>query len=253
MASGKKVRLDELVLQRGLAASRSEAKALIMAGKVMRGTERLDKAGAKVEADIDLRVEAPPRFVGRGGEKLQGFVDRFGLDFEGMAVLDIGACTGGFTDCALQLGASEATCVDVGRGQLHAKLLGDPRVTNLERVNARYLQERELPRALYPRVVMDLSFISLRVVLPSVWPRLEAGGILVALVKPQFEVGKAVADKFRGVIRDASAREKALQDVLDFALQELPRAELVGRMESPIRGTDGNVEYLVGLRKRICD
>ncbi len=161
----------------------------------------------------------------------------------------MGACTGGFSDCALQHGAAGATCVDVGYGQLHLKLREDPRVTNLEKTNARYLTADVLPRASYDRVVMDLSFISLKSVLPSVWPFLREDGVLVALVKPQFEVGKEVADRYRGVIKDAAAREKALQAVKDFALGQLPGAVLVGEMESPIKGGDGNVEYLVGLRK----
>ncbi len=247
MASKK--RLDEIVLERGYAASRSEAKALIMTGKVRRGTERLDKAGARYDAEIELEIEAAQRFVGRGGEKLLGYIETFGLEFAGCQVLDVGACTGGFSDCALQHGAAGATCVDVGYGQLHLKLREDPRVTNLEKTNARYLTADVLPRASYDRVVMDLSFISLKSVLPSVWPFLREDGVLVALVKPQFEVGKEVADRYRGVIKDAAAREKALQAVKDFALGQLPGAVLVGEMESPIKGGDGNVEYLVGLRK----
>ncbi|MDQ8204969.1 TlyA family RNA methyltransferase [Pelagicoccus sp. SDUM812003] len=246
----KKKRLDEIVLERGLAGSRSEAKALIMTGKVRRGTERLTKAGAKYEEDIELEVEASQRFVGRGAEKLLGWIETFGLDFEGCQVLDIGACTGGFSDCALQHGAVGATCVDVGYGQLHCKLREDPRVTNLEKTNARYLSADILPRPSYERVVMDLSFISLKTVLPAVWPFLGEGGVLIALVKPQFEVGKEIADKFRGVIKDEKAREKALRDVKDFALGELPGAELVGEMVSPIKGGDGNVEFLIGLKRR---
>ncbi|MCL4170463.1 UNVERIFIED_CONTAM: hypothetical protein GTU68_014425, partial [Idotea baltica] len=178
-----------------MASSRSEAKALIMTGKVRLGTERLDKAGVKVDEDLPIEVEEGPRFVGRGAEKLLGYIDGYNLSFEGLSVLDVGACTGGFTDCALQHGAVHATCVDVGRGQLHSKLVNDPRVTNLEKTNARYLKIGDLPRESYERVVMDLSFISLKTVLPAIWPFLADGGILMALVKPQFEVGKAVADK----------------------------------------------------------
>lgn len=244
-----KKRLDEIVLERGFAQTRSEAKALIMTGKVRRGTERLDKAGAKYDDDIELEVEASQRFVGRGGEKLLGWIERFGLSFEGCQVLDVGACTGGFSDCALQHGAAGATCVDVGYGQLHKKLRDDPRVTNLEKTNARYLAADQLPHPQYERIVMDLSFISLKTVLPNVWPFLKPDGVLIALVKPQFEVGKPIADKFKGVIKDAAAREKALQDVKEFALAQLPGAALVGEMESPITGGDGNVEYLIGLAK----
>lgn len=244
-----KKRLDEIVLERGWAASRSEAKALIMTGKIRRGTERLDKPGTKYESDLELELDAPPRFVGRGGEKLLGYIERFGLSFEGCHVLDVGACTGGFTDCALQHGAASATCVDVGRGQLHAKLRADPRVTNIEQINARYLEPDQLPRASYERIVMDLSFISLRTVLPPVWRLLAPGGVLVALVKPQFEVGREIADKFKGVIRDERARADAFEEVKAFALANLPGARWAGEMESPITGGDGNVEYLLGLTR----
>ncbi|MDQ8184158.1 TlyA family RNA methyltransferase [Pelagicoccus sp. SDUM812002] len=249
MASKKK-RLDEIVLERGFASSRSEAKALIMTGKVRLGTERLTKSGAKYEEEIEIEVEASQRFVGRGGEKLLGWIEQFGLDFEGCQVLDVGACTGGFTDCALQHGAVGATCVDVGYGQLHMKLRNDERVTNLEKTNARYLTAELLPRDAYDRMVMDLSFISLKTVLPCVWPFLKVDGVLVALVKPQFEVGKAIADKFKGVIRDEKAREKAMEDVKAFALSELVGAEYIGEMVSTIKGGDGNVEFLLGLSKR---
>lgn len=248
--SAKKKRLDEIVLQRGLASSRSEAKALIMTGKVRRGTERLTKAGTKYEEDIVLEVEAGQRFVGRGGEKLLGWIEQFALSFEGCHVLDVGACTGGFTDCALQHGAAGATCVDVGYGQLHMKLRDDARVTNLEKTNARYLTADLLPQTNYERMVMDLSFISLKTVLPCVWPFLAEDGVLVALVKPQFEVGKEIADKFRGVIRDEKAREKAMEGVKRFALEELSGACYLGEMISPIKGGDGNVEFLLGLQKR---
>lgn len=247
--SAKKKRLDEIVFDRGFASSRSEAKALIMSGKVKRGTERLTKAGTKYEEDVELEIEASQRFVGRGAEKLLGWIDEFGLSFEGCSLLDVGACTGGFTDCALQYGATEATCVDVGYGQLHMKLRDDPRVTNLEKTNARYLTAELLPRADYDRVVMDLSFISLRSVLPAVWPFLAKDGVLVALVKPQFEVGKEIADKFKGVIRDEKAREKALEGIKTFAMENLEGAELIGEMVSPIKGGDGNIEYLIGLSR----
>lgn len=244
---GKKIRLDELVLARGFASSRSEAKALVMTGKVRLGTVRLDKAGVKVDEDLDIEVEAGRRFVGRGGEKLLGYIEKYGLSFEDCNVLDVGASTGGFTDCSLQNGAASATCVDVGKGQLHAKLRDLPQVTNLEKVNARYLQVGDLPHEKYDRIVMDLSFISLKSVLPAIWPFLDSNGVLIALVKPQFEVGKAIADKFRGVIKDESEREKALEGVRSFALENLENAKVHGLIHSPIKGADGNVEYLLGL------
>jgi 23S rRNA (cytidine1920-2'-O)/16S rRNA (cytidine1409-2'-O)-methyltransferase len=245
----KKLRLDELLVARGLAASRAQAKALIMSGRVRQGTERLDKPGKEFATDIELSVTQPPRFVSRGGEKLAAAVTAFALDFRGAHVLDVGASTGGFTDCALQAGAADVVCVDVGRAQLHAKLLGDPRVTNLEKINARHLRAADLPRSEFDVIVMDLSFISLKAVLPAVWLVLRAGGTLAALVKPQFEAGKAEVDKGRGVIRDPAVQEAALAGIRDFALQELPGAKLVGTIDSPIAGADGNREFLLGLRK----
>ncbi len=220
-----------------------------MSGRVLRGTERLDKPGKDFPTDIELTVEQPPRFVSRGGEKLSAALAAFGLDLRGAHVLDVGASTGGFTDCALQAGAADAVCVDVGRAQLHAKLRADPRVTNLEKINARHLRPSDLPRPAYDLVVMDLSFISLKSVLPAVWPCLRPGGTLVALVKPQFEAGKSEVDKGRGVIRDAAVQEATLVSVRDFALAELPGAALVGTIDSPISGADGNREFLLGLRR----
>jgi 23S rRNA (cytidine1920-2'-O)/16S rRNA (cytidine1409-2'-O)-methyltransferase len=242
-------RLDELLLARGLAASRAQAKALIMAGRVSHGTERLEKPGKEFPGDFELTVEQPPRFVSRGGEKLQGWLDRFDLDLRGAQVLDVGASTGGFTDCALQAGAAAVVCVDVGRAQLHPKLRADPRVTNLEKLNARHLAPGDLPRSAFDAVVIDVSFISLRAILPAVWPLVRAGGTLVALVKPQFEAGKAEADKGRGVIRDPAVRQAVLAEVVAFSLAELLGAALIGTMDSPLAGADGNREFLLGLKK----
>ncbi len=244
-----KIRLDELLVVRGLAATRAQAKGLIMAGRVLHGTERLDKPGKDFPADYDLTVEQPPRFVSRGGEKLSAALEKFALDVRGAHVLDVGASTGGFTDCVLQAGAADVVCVDVGRAQLHAKLRADPRVTNLEKINARHLSPSDLPRSEFDLVVMDLSFISLTSVLPAVWPCLRAGGTLVALVKPQFEAGKTEVDKGRGVIRDTAVQDATLAKVRDFALAQLPGAKLLGSLDSPITGADGNREFLLGLKR----
>ena len=244
-----KLRLDELLVTRGLAASRAQAKALIMAGHVLHGTERLDKPGREFPADHALTVEQPPRFVSRGGEKLAAALAHFALDLKGAHVLDVGASTGGFTDCVLQAGATAVVCVDVGRAQLHAKLRADPRVTNLEKINARHLAAAKLPRTVYDAVVMDLSFISLKSVLPAVWPFLRPGGTLVALVNPQLEAGKAEADKGRGVIRDPVVQQAVLAGVRAFALAELPGCRLTGSIDSPITGADGNREFLMVLNK----
>jgi 23S rRNA (cytidine1920-2'-O)/16S rRNA (cytidine1409-2'-O)-methyltransferase len=244
-----KQRLDELLVARGLSPSRAQAKSLIMSGRVRRGTERLDKPGKEYPPDIELTVDQPPRFVSRGGDKLAAYLEQFPLDLSGAHVLDVGASTGGFTDCALQAGAASATCVDVGHGQLHDKLRRDPRVTNLEKLNARHLVPGNLPRHDYDLVVMDLSFISLKSVLPAVWPCLRPGGTLVALVKPQFEAGKAEVDKGQGIIRDDTVRARVLAEVRDFALRELPGAALRGELECPVHGADGNREFLLGLRR----
>lgn len=248
--SRSKQRLDELLVFRGLSPSRAQAKALIMSGRVRHGTERLDKPGKEYPADLDLSIDQPPRFVSRGGEKLTAYLEQFPLDLSGAHVLDVGASTGGFTDCALQAGAASATCVDVGHGQLHEKLRRDPRVTNLEKVNARHLAPGDLPRPDYDLVVMDLSFISLKNVLPAVWPFLRPGGVLVALVKPQFEAGKAEVDKGQGIIRDDAVRLRVLGEVRDFALRGLPGAALRGERECPVHGADGNREFLLGLSKQ---
>jgi 23S rRNA (cytidine1920-2'-O)/16S rRNA (cytidine1409-2'-O)-methyltransferase len=244
-----KRRLDEILVARGLAESRAQAKALIMSGRVFRGTERLDKPGRELADDGELSVTSPPRFVSRGGEKLAAALERFAVDLGQAHVLDVGASTGGFTDCALQAGAASVACVDVGRAQLHARLRADPRVTNIEKVNARRLAASDLPRPEFDAVVMDLSFISLTAVLPAVWPFLRSGGTLVALVKPQFEAGKAEADRGRGVIRDPAVRAAALARVRDFAVAGLPGVKLVGSMDSPIAGADGNREFLLCLRR----
>ncbi|HVU18168.1 MAG TPA: TlyA family RNA methyltransferase [Candidatus Didemnitutus sp.] len=244
-----KMRLDEILVARGLSPSRAQAKALVMSGRVRHGTERLDKPGKEFPADIELAVDQPPRFVSRGGEKLAAYLEKFPVTVSGAAVLDVGASTGGFTDCLLQAGAASATCVDVGTAQLHDRIRRDLRVTNLEKVNARHLTAAQLPRADYDLVVMDLSFISLKSVLPAVWPLLRPKGVLIALVKPQFEVGKEEADRGRGVIRDDAVRAAAYASVRDYALANLPGARVHGEMESPVHGAEGNREYLLGLMK----
>ena len=244
-----KVRLDELMVIKGLAPTRAQAKALVMAGRVRNGTERLDKPGKELPDSTPISLTELPRFVSRGGEKLAAAVEAFKLNFTDLHVLDVGASTGGFTDCSLQAGATDVTCVDVGRAQLHPKLIQDKRVTNLEKVNARTLKPGDLPRASYDAVVMDLSFISLRSVLPAVWPFLTSEGFLVALVKPQFEAGKAEADKGKGVIKDPEVRQKVLQTITEFALTELPKAKHIVTIDSPITGADGNHEFLLCIKK----
>ncbi len=252
MAKNRK-RLDELLVARNLVDSRSQAKALIMAGKVRHGTEILDKAGKEYPLDIDLEVEASRKYVSRGAEKIEGFLESYPWPIEGKRILDLGASTGGFTDYLLQAGAVEATCVDVGHGQLHYKLRTDPRVINLERINARYLEDGQLPHPDYPIIVMDLSFISLKLILPVAWRFLSPGGILIALIKPQFEAGKAEADRFKGVITDPEIQTRILNEVLGFAETDLPDSDLLGWCESPIKGMNGNLEYLAGWTSPVAE
>jgi 23S rRNA (cytidine1920-2'-O)/16S rRNA (cytidine1409-2'-O)-methyltransferase len=250
MSTVKKIRLDELLVAQGLAETRSRAKALILAGKVKLGTDRLDKPGRSLPSDAPVEVESPPRFVSRGGDKLEGFLDQFEIDVTGLRHLDVGASTGGFTDCCLQRGTINATCVDVGRAQMHNKLIQDERVTNIEKTNARHLQLGDLPFDDYPLIVMDLSFISLTKVLPAVWQFLAPEGRLIALVKPQFEAEKREVDAGRGIIRDEAIQERILASIQAFALEQLPGAKLIGTMDSPIKGTDGNREFLMGLTRQ---
>ncbi len=247
----RKVRADELLVAQGLSASRTQAKTLIMSGKVRLGTVVVDKPGRTLSTDSRLTVCEPPRFVSRGAEKLAAFLDHYKISVEGQQILDVGASTGGFTDCLLQRGALAATCVDVGYGQLHSKLRNDPRVTNLERVNARYLLPEHLPHTAYDLITMDLSFISLRKVLPVVWPFLHSDGLLIALVKPQFEANKKEVDKGRGVIRDPDIHKHVLAGIRNFACETLPNCVLFGELPSPLKGVDGNQEFLLGLRKRV--
>ncbi len=250
MPTVKKIRLDELLVCQGLADTRSRAKALILAGKVKLGTDRLDKPGRSLPADTPVEVESPPRFVSRGGDKLEGFLDQFKIDVTGLRHLDVGASTGGFTDCCLQRGTISATCVDVGRAQMHNQLIQDPRVTNIEKTNARHLQIGDLPFDNYPLIVMDLSFISLTKVLPAVWQFLAPEGRLIALVKPQFEAEKREVDAGRGIIRDQAIQQRILANIQSFALEQLTGATLIGTMDSPIKGTDGNREFLMGLTRQ---
>ncbi len=221
-----------------------------MAGRVRRGTEILDKPGKNYPADIELSIAELPRFVSRGGEKLDGFLDQLELPIAGATGLDVGASTGGFTDCLLQRGASSVTSVDVGRSQLHHRLVSDPRVTNLEGLNARRLTSDALPRSAYAIITVDVSFISLKLVLPSLWPLLEESGTLIALIKPQFEATKTEADKGKGVIRDPSIHLRITDTIRAFASENLPASQEIAFAQSTLPGSDGNIEFFLALRKR---
>jgi len=230
-------RLDVLLVERGLAESRSQAQALVMAGLVA----GYDKPGAQVDEGAELDVESPPRFVSRGGEKLAHALDAFGVDPAGLDCLDLGASTGGFSDVLLQRGAARVVAVDVGYGQLHPKLRDDPRVTVLERFNARELQE--LPFA--PQfVVCDVSFISLRIVLPPALRLAAPGWQAVVLVKPQFEAGRDDVGK-GGVVRDPAIHAKVIREVAESATGW--GAAVLGVVDSGLPGPKGNREFFLHL------
>jgi 23S rRNA (cytidine1920-2'-O)/16S rRNA (cytidine1409-2'-O)-methyltransferase len=240
-----KLRLDKLLVERGLAPTRTRAEALIIAGRVtVKGHARV-KPGMAIPDDAEIAVSEPEHpWVSRGGVKLAGGLDAFGIDPAGKICLDVGASTGGFTDVLLARGAAKVFAVDVGYGQLHAKLRNDPRVVLREKVNARLLSREEVPEPV-ALAVGDVSFISLRLILPAVVPLLAPGAELLLLVKPQFESERGEVGK-GGIVRDPAVKERAVQRVKDAA-QALGLA-LVGVVPSPIRGADGNEEFLAAFR-----
>jgi 23S rRNA (cytidine1920-2'-O)/16S rRNA (cytidine1409-2'-O)-methyltransferase len=245
MSPGKE-RLDLLLVQAGLAPTRERAQALVLAGQVVVGDQRVDKPGTRVPVDVPLRLkgEVLP-YVSRGGLKLRHALDHFRLDVRGAVCADIGASTGGFTDCLLQAGAARVHALDVGYGQLHPTLRSDPRVVVHERINARHLRADALGEDVEV-VVADVSFISLALVLPAVLALLRPGGLLVALIKPQFEVGKGQVGK-GGVVRDEAVRAAAIDRVTsEVAALGL---EVLGVTDSPILGPAGNREALLAARK----
>lgn len=240
----KKIRLDTLLVERGLAETRSKAQALILAGLVFSGTRRLDKAGAQIDPGAEIEVRGRPHpWVSRGGIKLAHGLDHFAIDPAGLVCLDIGASTGGFTDVLLSRGAARVFAVDVGHGQLDWKLRNDARVTVLERTNARYLTTEQVPEP-PALVVCDASFIGLATVLPAALSLTAPAARLVALIKPQFEVGRARVGK-GGVVRDEAARQDACDKVVAW-LEAGPGWRVLGVTESPITGPEGNVEFLIG-------
>lgn len=238
-----KIRADVALVERGLVESRSKAQALIMAGIVFSGENKIAKAGQQVKEDQPLEVRGKDHgWVSRGGLKLEKGLKEFGVDPAGFTAIDVGASTGGFTDVLLQNGACRVYAVDVGRGQLAWKLRGDDRVTVLEKTNARYLSEEQIPEPI-DIVVCDASFISLRTVLPAAMGFVKPGGKLIALIKPQFEVGKDNVGK-GGVVRDPALHKAVCADIEDW-LGTLPDWHPVGLTESPIKGPEGNVEFLI--------
>ncbi len=240
-----KKRLDHLLTERGLAGSGSQAQRLIMAGLVYINGQKVDKPGTQIRSDVNVEVRETPRYVSRGGLKLEAALDYFNLAVAGTVCLDVGASTGGFTDCLLQRGADRVYAVDVGKGQLHYRLRKDTRVACLERTHIRHLTPAHVPEDM-DVLVIDTSFISLVTVLPPAWRFLASGGWCVALIKPQFEVGRKRLSK--GVVRTESARSDAVDKIRKAALT-LGDSEILGVIESPIHGPMGNVEFLIALGK----
>ena len=238
-------RVDTLLVARGLCDSREQAKRLIMAGEVLTGTERIGKSSQKVAEDADLWVKERPKYVGRGGFKMEGALQEFGIDPTGWTCADLGASTGGFTDCLLQHGAAKVHAIDVGTNQLVWKLRSDDRVVSKERFNARNLKVEDIGERV-KLVVMDLSFISLTKVLPSAFNILEEGGAVISLIKPQFELSRDEVGK-GGIVREEELHQKAVDKIRRFITEELGR-EWAGLTTSPITGTDGNVEFLAWMK-----
>jgi 23S rRNA (cytidine1920-2'-O)/16S rRNA (cytidine1409-2'-O)-methyltransferase len=234
-----KKRVDVLLVERGLAETRSQAQALVLAGRV----PGYDKPGQQVAEDVELHVAQPPPFVSRGGEKLRNALAAFDVDIAGRDCADVGASTGGFTDCLLQAGAARVVAIDVGYGQLHPKIRSDPRVTVLERTNARNLAELPFPPDL---VVCDVSFISVTKALPPVLALARPGWEALVLVKPQFEAGRAHVPK--GVVRDPEVQRKAVETVIEAARGW--GGEAVGVVDSGLPGPKGNREFFVHLANR---
>ena len=240
-----RTRLDRLLVLRGLAPTREKAQAMILAGLVTVSGRRADKAGAPVAEDAEVAVDGPPHpYVSRGGVKLAAALDAFALDPSGLVCLDVGASTGGFTDCLLQRGAVRVYAIDVGHGQLDARLRADPRVVVRERVNARRLSREDVPEPV-GLAAIDVSFISLRLILPAVAALVAPGGAIVALVKPQFEAGRAEVPR-GGVVRDEEVRRRVVDEIA--AAGGALGLAVVGSIPSPIRGAAGNAEFLLGFR-----
>lgn len=246
----KRERIDKLLVERGLVESRTKAQAMVMAGVVLVNEQRVDKPSEQFSYDSQIRIKSSDdptsHFVGRGGLKLEGAIREFQIDVQGMTCLDVGASTGGFTDCLLQHGAKRVFAIDVGHNQIDWRLRQDSRVEVREGVNARYLQPTDFP-CRFDLVVIDVSFISVTKVLPAIIPLLKPEGRLIVLIKPQFEVGRGEVGS-GGIVRDAEKRAQVVENVTRAAT-ELGLSR-VGVIESPIQGAEGNIEFL-GLFKNL--
>jgi 23S rRNA (cytidine1920-2'-O)/16S rRNA (cytidine1409-2'-O)-methyltransferase len=242
----RKERLDRLLVERGIVQSREKARSLVMAGRVAVEGRMMDKPGAQVSVEAELHLrERGSSYVSRGGEKLEGALEAFGIDPKGMVVMDVGASTGGFTDCVLQKGAQKVYAVDVGYGQLAWKLQKDPRVMNLERRNIRYLKREEIQEET-DLILIDASFISIEKFLPHLLGFLKKGGGILGLIKPQFEVGKGEVGK-GGVVREAALHQKVIDRISTFSRGL--GLKVVGVTESSLLGPKGNKEFFIHLKK----
>jgi len=241
----KKIRLDQLLVQRALYPSREQAQRAVMAGEVRIGEQVAQKSSLLIEPDARIFTSAAPRFVGRGGLKLEGALEHFGIHVRNQIAVDIGASTGGFTDCLLQRGARKVYAIDVGHGQLAWKIRKDPRVTVLEKTNARTIS----PSLIGEKAdicVIDVSFISLTLILPNAFELVTPSGIVLALIKPQFELGRTEVGR-GGIVRDSSLQQKAQRKIASFV--EASGNEVIGMVSSPITGMDGNREIFLCARK----
>ncbi len=246
MNKAKKARIDQTLVERGFFASRERARRAIMAGEVRVGDRVFAKAAELIEIDAPISIVQPPQFASRGALKLGGALDFFGVEVKGKTALDIGSSTGGFTDCLLQRGAAKLFAVDVGHGQLAWKLRNDPRVTVMEKVNARFLSREDIPEVA-DLCVIDVSFISLTLILPRAFELIAPEGMILALIKPQFELQRKDVGR-GGIVRGPALHEKAQQKIVKFV--EEANYHVVGLVPSTITGTDGNQEFFICIRKR---
>jgi len=245
--SKPRIRLDITLTERGLFPSRNLAQAAIMEGRILVNGQKVEKAGHLVPADCEIKIlgEDLP-YASRGGLKLEGALKHFNIDVTGFRCLDVGASTGGFTDCLLQHGASKVVALDVGKGQLHEKLRQDSRVEIHDGVNARLIDDNYFDEP-FDLITIDVSFISQKLILPHLIPHLKIDGIIIALIKPQFEAGKDKIGK-GGIVRDDETRRMVVDDIRSF--YESSGFTVMGTIESPITGTDGNVEYLIACIRK---
>lgn len=242
----RKERLDKILLEKGLVESRERAKALIMEGKILVNDVPVTKAGALISVDAAIALKEDIPYVSRGGLKLEAALDHFGIILEGLTAMDVGSSTGGFTDCMLKKGVKKVYCIDVGYGQLSWRLREDPRVVLFEKTNIRYLERERIPDEI-DFITIDVSFISLKKILPKAMEFLKAGGQILALIKPQFEVGRGEVGK-GGVVRDEGKRMLAVEEIKRFS--EEIGLNVSGIFQSPIKGPKGNIEYFIYLWKR---